>query len=89
LHVWTPSIAPCGMTMVTSDNYSGWKNNLLIGALVLQHVSRVEIKNKKVIHEERLLEGIARVRDVREAPDSYIYVLTENPGMFLRLIPVK
>ena len=87
VHVWTPSIAPCGMTMVTGNRYPEWKGNLLVGALVLQHVARVEIKNKKAVSEERLLEDIARVRDVREAPDGYIYILTENPGMFLRLVP--
>ena len=87
VHVWTPSIAPCGMTMVTSNRYPEWKGNLLVGALVLQHVARVEIKNNKVVSEERLLEDIARVRDVREAPDGFIYILTENPGMFLKLVP--
>lgn len=89
IHVWVPSIAPCGMAMVTSDKYKGWKGNLLVGALAGQLIARVEIKNKKSIGEERLLKNIGRVRAVSQGPDGYIYVLTESPGMFLRLLPVN
>jgi len=89
IHVWVPSIAPCGMAIVTSDRYKGWKGNLLVGALAGQLIARVEIKNRKSVQEERLLKGIARVRAVSQGPDGYIYVLTESPGMFLRLLPVN
>lgn len=89
IHVWVPSIAPCGMAMVTSDKYKGWKGNLLVGALAGQLIARVEIKNKKSVGEERLLKNIGRVRAVSQGPDGYIYVLTEGPGMFLRLLPVN
>jgi glucose/arabinose dehydrogenase len=85
LKVWTPSIAPCGMTIVTSDKYPGWKGSILSGALAGKHISRLSIQNNKVTGEEKLLSGIARVRDVKQAPDGYVYVLTESPGMFLRL----
>ncbi len=85
LHVWVPSIAPCGLAMVTSDYYPGWKGSLLIGALAGKHVARVETNNKSTGKEERLLNGIARVRAVSESPDGFIYVLTESPGMLLRL----
>ena len=89
VHIWVPSIAPCGMTVVTSDKYSGWKGSLLIGALAGQHLARVEVKDRKSVGQERLLEGIGRVRAVAQGPDGYIYVLTESPGMFLRLMPVQ
>lgn len=87
VHVWTPSIAPCGMTLVTSNRYPNWKGNLLVGALAYKHVARLEVRNKKVVREEKLLDRIGRVRAVSQAPDGYIYVLTEGPGMFLRLTP--
>ena len=86
---WVPSIAPCGLTMVTSDRYPGWKGNFLVGALAFQLVARVEVANQKFVKEERLLEKIGRVRAVVQSPDGYIYVTTENPGMVLRLVPVK
>lgn len=89
VHIWVPSIAPCGMAVVSSDKYSGWKGSLLIGALAGQHLARVEVKERKSVGQERLLEGIGRVRAVSQGPDGYIYVLTESPGMFLRLMPVN
>lgn len=84
---WTPSIAPCGLTMVTSDKYQSWQGNLLVGALAGQHIQRVELNGTDILGSEKLLNGFARFRDVRQAPDGYIYVLTENPGLFFRLIP--
>jgi aldose sugar dehydrogenase len=87
IKVWTPSIAPCGMDFVTSDKYPGWENNILIGALAGQHIHRVEIDGEKVVNTEKLLEGFARFRAIRQGPNGYIYVLTESPGLFLRLIP--
>jgi len=88
IHYWVPSIAPCGMTMVTSDKYPAWKGNILIGALSHQLVDRIEISDKKFVKEERLLEKIGRVRAVVESPDGYIYVATENPGKIIRLVPL-
>lgn len=86
---WVPSIAPCGMTMVTSDKYPNWKGNLLIGALAFQLVARIELNNGKFVAEERMLEKIGRVRAVAQSPDGFIYVTTENPGTVSRLVPVK
>jgi aldose sugar dehydrogenase len=86
---WVPSIAPCGMTMVTSDKYPNWKGNLLVGALAFQLVARVELDNGKFVAEERILEKIGRVRAVEQSPDGYIYVTTEHPGTVNRLVPVK
>lgn len=84
IHTWVPSIAPCGMALVTTDKYPGWKGCLLIGALAGEHVAKITLSNNKVTKEEKLLNGVARVRAVTEAPDGFIYVLTESPGMLLR-----
>ncbi|MEE4177400.1 MAG: PQQ-dependent sugar dehydrogenase [Bacteroides sp.] len=84
---WTPSIAPCGLAFVTSEKYPGWENNMLAGALAGQHIHRVALEGNQVTHTERLLEGFARFRDIRQGPDGYIYVLTEGPGIFFRIQP--
>ena len=84
---WTPSIAPCGLAFVSNDKYPGWANNMLVGALAGQHIHRVVLEGNKVTHTERLLEGFARFRDIRQGPDGYIYVLTEGPGIFFRIKP--
>lgn len=86
---WVPSIAPCGMMQIKGDRYSEWKNSLLIGALSLKHIARVELKDGKYVSQERLLDQMARVRAVEEGPDGYIYAATEGPGMLLKLIPLN
>lgn len=87
IHQWTPSIAPCGLALVTTNKYKGWKGNLLVGAMAHKHVARVEVKDNKYVSNERMLDGFARVRAVSEGPDGFVYVLTETPGMFLKLLP--
>jgi aldose sugar dehydrogenase len=86
-HYWVPSIGPCGATLVTSDKYPKWKGNLLIGAMALQHIARVQLSGTNYTTEQRLLDKAARFRDVAESPDGYIYVLSEGPGMLLKLLP--
>ena len=86
---WVPSIAPCGMMQIKGNRYSEWKNSLLIGALALKHIARVELKDGKYVSQERLLDQMARVRAVEEGPDGHIYAATEGPGMLLKLIPLK
>ena len=87
IHYWVPSIAPCGMDFVTSDKYPEWKGNLFVGALAGQTLVRLEIKDSKVLKEERLLNGMGRIRDVAQGPDGYLYVSTEGPGQIIRLMP--
>ncbi len=86
---WTPSIAPSGMTFVTSDKYPGWQGDVLNGALSYQLISRIVIDGEEFVHEERILEGIGRIRDVHEAPDGYIYFTNESNGTLNRIIPVE
>ena len=86
---WTPSIAPCGLDIVTSDKYPQWKGNLLVGALAGQHIHRVVIEGREVVETEKLLQDFARFRAIRQGPDGYIYILTESPGLFVRLLPME
>ncbi|MEX0685914.1 MAG: PQQ-dependent sugar dehydrogenase [Balneolales bacterium] len=87
LHQWTPSIAPSGMDFVWSDRYDGWKGNLFSGALAFQLINRNVIENNQVIHEERMLEGIGRIRNIKMGPDGFLYILEENNGLIIRLLP--
>jgi aldose sugar dehydrogenase len=84
---WTPSIAPCGMDFVEGDVYPGWQGDLLVGSLRFKYVIRCEIINNKVVHQEKLVEDIGRVRNVKQGPDGYIYVAVERPGSIVKLVP--
>ncbi|AJR03712.1 PQQ-dependent sugar dehydrogenase [Siansivirga zeaxanthinifaciens] len=81
LFYWVPSIAPSGMTFVTSNNYPDWNDNLLVGSLKFKYLERLVIENNKVIKREKLFENIGRVRNVRQAPDGFIYVAVEGTGI--------
>lgn len=87
IHDWTPSIAPSGMDFISSDKYPGWQGDLFSGALAFRLVNRNVIENEQIIHEERILQGIGRVRDVKIGPDGFLYILEESAGRALRLIP--
>ena len=85
---WIPSIGPSGMAFVEGNRYKGWTGDLLSGSLRFKYLNRSKIKNGKVVSEELLLKNIGRLRDVRMAPDGYVYVSVENPGYVFRLVPV-
>lgn len=84
---WIPSIAPCGMAFVTGDKYPEWKGNLLVGSLRFKYVERCVIENDEVVHQDKLLSGIGRVRNVKMGNDGYIYVAVEQPGKIIRILP--
>ncbi|MBU2919873.1 PQQ-dependent sugar dehydrogenase [Winogradskyella psychrotolerans] len=81
LHYWDPSIAPSGMAFINSDKYGDWNGNLLIGSLKFQYLDMCTLKDNKVIKEERLLDGLGRIRSIKQGPDGYIYVGIENLGI--------
>ena len=90
LFYWVPSIAPCGMTFVTSNNYPDWKGNLLVCSLKFKYLERLILENNKVIKREKLFEGLApgKFRNVVQAPDGYLYIAVEGKGIF-KIIPNK
>lgn len=90
VHYWTPSIAPSGMAFVRSERYGkDWQGSLLVGSLKFRYLARLEIRGDRVIREEKLLADLKqRIRDVREGPDGFIYLLTdEGNGQLIRLVP--
>jgi glucose/arabinose dehydrogenase len=88
LFYWVPSIAPSGMAFVTSDIYPDWKGNLLVGSLKFGYLERLVLKNDKVVTRYKLLEGMGRVRSVRQGPNGYIYAALEGVGI-VKIIPNK
>jgi glucose/arabinose dehydrogenase len=87
VHYWDPSIAPSGMAFYTGDRYPAWKGNLFVGALSSRVVVRLVLEGEKVVGEERILGGLGeRIRDVRQGPDGYLYLLTDSSdGRLLRI----
>jgi glucose/arabinose dehydrogenase len=86
--VWQVAIAPSGLAFYNGDRLPGWKGNLFAGGLIAQDVRRVILsKDGHVTGEEAIRIG-ARVRDVRQGPDGFLYVLTdEAAGRLIRIHP--
>jgi glucose/arabinose dehydrogenase len=87
---WTPSIAPSGLAMYRGEKFPAWKGDLFVGALAFRHLRRVHLDERgNVVNQEELLNDLRwRIRDVRAAPDGYLYVCTdEADGRVLRLEP--
>jgi glucose/arabinose dehydrogenase len=91
IYYWVPSIAPSGMVFYIGDAFPGWKGNLFVGALALKHLNRLELEGEKIVKEERLLTDLGlRIRDVRQAADGTLWLLTDaRDGKVLHIIPVK
>lgn len=86
-HVWAKSPAISGMAFYDAERFAPWQNSLFVGALAGQALLRLQLDGDRVVQEERLLqERNARIRDVRQGPDGYLYVLTDAAnGQLLRL----
>lgn len=91
LFYWDPSIAPSGAAFYTGERWPAWKNSLFVGALAGQMLVRVSTQGERVTGEERLLTDIGeRIRDVRQGPDGYLYLLSDDAkGKILRVRPAR
>ncbi|EJM81470.1 glucose/sorbosone dehydrogenase [Pseudomonas sp. GM74] len=89
-HVWEKSPGLSGMAFYDADRFKVWQRNVFIGALISQELIRLEFDGDKVIHEERLLGDLKkRIRDVRQGPDGYLYVLTDEESGELYKVGLK
>jgi len=85
--VWTPAQAPSGPLYYTGDTFPEWQGDLFSGGLQSEQVRRIILDGESVIGEEKITIG-RRVRDVKQGPDGYIYVLTaHDEGELIRIIP--
>lgn len=77
---WVPSIATSGLMVYTGDKFPMWFGNIIVGSLAGERLARLELSDdyKEVVMEETLLNGLGRLRDVRQGPDGYIYVAVSD-----------
>ncbi|KQZ81640.1 PQQ-dependent sugar dehydrogenase [Pseudomonas sp. Root562] len=89
-HFWEKSPGLSGMAFYDGDRFKAWQHNVFIGALVTQELIRLQFDGDKVVHEERLLGELnKRIRDVRQGPDGYLYVLTDEEDGTLYKVGLK
>ena len=89
-HVWEKSPGLSGMAFYDADRFKPWQHNVFIGALVTQELIRLQFDGDRVVHEERLMGELnKRIRDVRQGPDGYLYVLTDEDDGVLYKVGLK
>lgn len=88
---WVPSIATSGMAFYTGNRFPNWKGDLFVGGLIGEQLERITLRGTRVENRETLLADYRRrIRDVRNGPDGYIYLLIDAPsGPVVRLEPVS
>lgn len=86
-YVWLESPAVSGMAFYTAEGLPFWKGDLFVGALAKHSLIRLELEGARVVHEERILSSRGeRIRDVRQGPDGWLYLLTDSDdGKLLRI----
>jgi aldose sugar dehydrogenase len=85
---WTPSPAPSGLAFYNGDKVPEWKGKLFSGELVSRDVRRIDLDEKGNVKGQQTINIGQRVRDVRQGPDGFLYVLTdEQNGQLIRLQP--
>jgi glucose/arabinose dehydrogenase len=94
---WVPSITTSGIAFYTGDRFPAWKNNLFVGSMTVGrisgtgHLERIVFNEKGEQRRESLITDLhQRIRDVRQGPDGFLYLLTdEDAGAVLRIEPAQ
>jgi len=91
VYYWDPVIAPSGAQFYTGTAFPEWRGSLFIGGLASQRLVRLVIKENRVVGEEHLLtDRRRRIRDIRQGPDGFLYVVTDHGnGELLRIAPKR
>lgn len=85
--VWTPVIAPAGMIFYRQGLFENWANDAILTGLQSQGLVRVAVNGTEAREVERFNLG-ARVRDIAEAPDGSLWIITDGAtGKLIRLTP--
>jgi glucose/arabinose dehydrogenase len=88
VYYWVPSIATSGLAFYTGDLFPDWKGNAFVGGLAGTRVERLVFDGDSVVaHEELLTDEGKRIRDVRSGPDGALWLLTDDTGEVLRIVP--
>jgi glucose/arabinose dehydrogenase len=85
----TPSPAVSSFIIYSGDAFPGWQGSFLVGSLKATELYRFVIESDKLAHTERLIEDLARIRDIEAGPNGYIYLLLEHEtgSQIVRMMP--
>src|SRR5699024_7635379 len=83
VYYWDPVLSASGMTFYKGKRVPEWENNLFLAGLSGSHISRIVIENNKVVGEERFLEEEGeRFRDIIQAKEGALYMVTDSGKLY-------
>ena len=92
-HIWVPSIGISGLMVYTGDKFPRWRDNVFVGGMNGQQLARLTLDGQRIVNQELLAQRMGRIRDVRQGPDGFIYLVTDDrdgkPTPVYRLEPVE
>jgi glucose/arabinose dehydrogenase len=81
---WNPSVSPGSLMIYTGEMFPQWQGDAFLGALSAESLIRVDLDGTNAT-EGDTWEMDHRVREVEQAPDGSIWLLTDE-GQLLRLM---
>ena len=95
VHIWVPSIGVTGMLFYTGTAFPDWQGDMIVASLRGEQFVRLTLNEQQVARQETLINGIGRIRDVRQGPNGIIYLAMDgdargfdgDPTPIVRLIP--
>jgi glucose/arabinose dehydrogenase len=83
---WFPtSTAPGGMAFYNGARFPEWQGSLFVGGLAGRTLWRFVLSGSTIVGQEPFFAGQHEIRDVKQGPDGWIYVISRNAGQILRV----
>jgi glucose/arabinose dehydrogenase len=80
VNYWVPSIATSGLMIYSGDQFPEWKGSFFAGGLAGGYIERLTIEGDRVTGKERIVDGLGRIRDIKQGPDGFIYIAVDGRG---------
>ena len=83
---WYPtSTAPGGAVFYTGTRFPEWQGNLFVGGLAGKTLYRLVLDGSKIVGQEPFFAGLHEIRDLKQGPDGWIYMISRNANQILRI----
>ena len=83
---WYPtSTAPGGMLFYTGTRFPEWQGSLFVGGLAGRTLWRFVLSGNAIVGQEPFFAGLHEIRDMKQGPDGWIYLISRNANQILRV----
>lgn len=88
LVVWMDTQAPSGLEVYRGDIFPDWQGHLFSGGLAGNEIRHIIVNEDGSFKSEQSIPVGARVREIDQGPDGYLYLLTDEAnGALMRIDP--